>query len=86
MATVEKTTLVRLLREREAVVSRHHKWKERSPLTLEGQAADKIEALTDALGKAREKLTYYRQQHSGEYVGGTEYVALIGVIDAAMKL
>ena len=36
------------------------------------------------LTQAREKLTLYRAQHSGEYIGGLEYVMLIDRIDATL--
>ena len=32
----------------------------------------------------REKLTLYRQQHSGEYIGGVEYTQLLNSIDIAL--
>ena len=37
-----------------------------------------------ALMQAREKLALYRQQHSGEYVGGMEYSSLLKLIDEAI--
>ncbi len=37
-----------------------------------------------ALMKAREKLVLYRAQHSGEYIGGMEYTALLKLIDEAI--
>ena len=43
-----------------------------------------VDALRTALGYAREKLEFYRAQHSGEYVGGIEYTALIRMIDEAL--
>lgn len=41
-------------------------------------------SLVDALKAAREKLVLYRQAHSGEYIGGTEFTALIRQIDRAI--
>ena len=37
--------------------------------------------LRDALGSSKKKLELYRNQHSGEYIGGMEYTALIKCID-----
>lgn len=41
-------------------------------------------SLVDALKAAREKLVLYRQAHSGEYIGGPEFTALIHQIDRAI--
>lgn len=38
-----------------------------------------------ALEAARHKLTLYREQHSGEYIGGMEYTALLRMIDTALQ-
>lgn len=38
-----------------------------------------------ALQAAKQKLQVYRAQHSGEYIGGMEYEALIRMIDEALK-
>lgn len=38
-----------------------------------------------ALGYAKEKLKLYRSVHSGEYVGGIEYEALMLMIDNALE-
>ena len=45
MATDEQANLVRMLRARDNVIRRAHKWKESVPLTLEGRAADEIDRL-----------------------------------------
>ncbi len=45
-----------------------------------------VYALRTALGYAREKLELYRAQHSGVYVGGIEYTALMRMIDEALRL
>jgi len=45
----------------------------------------KTDRLRTALGYAREKLKLYREQHSGEYVGGIEYEALMRMIDSALN-
>ncbi len=37
-----------------------------------------------ALMQAREKLALYRAEHSGEYIGGMEYTALLKLIDEAI--
>ena len=42
------------------------------------------EALRSALASAKEKLKLYRAAHSGEYIGGMEYVMLMQKIDAAL--
>jgi len=47
---------------------------------LMGRSADRRMALI----RAREKLELYRAQHSGEYIGGMEYSALLKLIDAAI--
>ena len=39
-----------------------------------------IKLLRLVLGKAREKLEFYRDNHSGEYVGGMEYTGLMALI------
>ncbi len=44
-----------------------------------------LEHLRNALTLAREKLKLYRAQHSGEYIGGMEYTALMQLIDEALK-
>lgn len=41
--------------------------------------------LCNALKAAKEKLELYRSQHSGAYIGGVEYTALIRQIDDALK-
>jgi len=41
--------------------------------------------LRKVLLAARDKLKLYRQAHSGEYVGGMEYTALMREIDEAIK-
>lgn len=38
----------------------------------------------EALARAKEKLQLYRSFHSGEYVGGVEFTALIRMIDEAI--
>lgn len=38
-----------------------------------------------ALRAAKQKLELYRAQHSGEYIGGMEYTALIALIDEALR-
>jgi|GEM_PF-5159074 len=43
-----------------------------------------INELRMLLAKARDKLALYRADHSGEYVGGTEYTELMRQIDAAL--
>jgi len=48
------------------------------------KAKQKIERLEGTLRKAREKLALYRAQHSGNYIGGLEYNALIRRIDEAL--
>lgn len=55
-------------------------------ITTEQESALRLEnhRLRTALGHAREKLALYRQVHSGEYVGGVEYTALMREIDAAL--
>lgn len=40
----------------------------------------------EALKAAKEKLSLYRSEHSGEYIGGTEYSALIKQIDDAITM
>jgi len=50
--------------------------------TENGSRANRLKV---ALGYAREKLEFYRAEHSGAYVGGIEYTALIKMIDAAMQ-
>lgn len=40
--------------------------------------------LHQLLTDCREKLQLYRDQHSGEYIGGVEFTALRGRIDAAL--
>jgi hypothetical protein len=44
----------------------------------------RITELEAVLTQARAKLEKYREQHSGEYVGGVEYSVLIRRIDAAV--
>jgi hypothetical protein len=44
----------------------------------------RVDALKAVLLAAREKLTLYRAQHSGEYIGGVEYVMLMDMIDRAL--
>lgn len=39
----------------------------------------------EALRAAKKKLQLYRAQHSGEYIGGMEFSALMQVIDEALK-
>ena len=46
--------------------------------------AKRIRELQAVLRAARDKLVRYREQHSGEYVGGMEYTALIKRIDAVL--
>ena len=46
--------------------------------------ADAILELMRAAESAREKLKLYRSQHSGEYIGGMEYTALINKLDNAL--
>ena len=41
--------------------------------------------LEDVLRQAKEKLELYRQSHSGEYVGGTEFSVLMRRIDAVLS-
>jgi hypothetical protein len=45
----------------------------------------KVAALHAALTAARDKLALYRACHSGEYIGGIEYTALVRLIDSALK-
>lgn len=48
MGTVNQTNLVRMLRERDDIVRKHHErsgYKLEAPFTLEGQAADEINRL-----------------------------------------
>lgn len=40
------------------------------------------DALVKALEAAKEKLVLYRATHSGEYIGGMEYAALMALLDA----
>lgn len=47
--------------------------------------SDRIKLMRTALEHAKQKLQLYRADHSGEYVGGVEYTALIAEIDAALK-
>jgi len=49
-----------------------------------GEAAARIEALEEALRRAKDKLECYRKNHSGKYVGGMEYSALMQAIRAAL--
>lgn len=46
---------------------------------------EKADQLRTALGYAYEKLQLYRAQHSGEYIGGIEYTALMAMIDRALS-
>ncbi len=43
------------------------------------------ERLRVTLKAAKEKLNLYRAQHSGEYIGGMEYTALIREIDECLR-
>lgn len=47
-------------------------------------SAENVKLLQTALRDAREKLVLYRQAHSGEYIGGVEFNALIHQIDVAL--
>lgn len=59
-------------------------WKEIANLREQLAAWQaRAEALSEALQDAANKLSLYRAQHSGEYVGGMEYQALMRKINAA---
>jgi len=49
-------------------------------------ASDRIRELEEVLSRAKEKLQIYRENHSGEYVGGTEYQYLIKLINRALGI
>jgi len=51
----------------------------------DGHRPGEIDRLRTALGYAKEKLKLYRSVHSGEYVGGIEYEALMLMIDNALE-
>lgn len=55
------------------VLREHHDKAKRRIVKLEG-----------ALRRAKQKLILYRAEHSGEYIGGTEYMNLMEIIDAAL--
>ena len=42
--------------------------------------------LRNVLGDAKVKLALYRMNHSGEYIGGVEYMELMNRIDAALAI
>ncbi len=44
----------------------------------------KNKALREALEAAKLKLSLYRGEHSGEYVGGMQYTDLMTMIDEAL--
>jgi len=45
---------------------------------------ERIGKLKAALQLSKEKLELYRAQHSGEYIGGIEFVRLMAMIDDAL--
>lgn len=49
-----------------------------------GEMARRINRLERALIAARDKLKLYRNEHSGEYVGGVEYTTLMEEINVAL--
>lgn len=51
---------------------------------IANQQRAEIAHLRDILAAASDKLSFYRANHSGEYVGGTEYATLKKRIDAAL--
>lgn len=48
-------------------------------------AAARLATYAAALKAAKEKLALYRAAHSGAYVGGVEYTALMDMIDKALE-
>lgn len=50
------------------------------------EAYQKVQQMKVALEHAKQKLSLYRDDHSGEYIGGVEYTQLIGEIDAAIAV
>lgn len=54
-------------------------------IAASGCMACKLEAAKQALFEAVIKLSLYRAQHSGEYVGGIEYTQLQKMIDEVLK-
>jgi hypothetical protein len=63
------------------------KLREDLPATIEEHRAlrQQVLLLSEALKQAREKLVLYRKDHSGIYIGGVEYTALIRQIDEALN-
>lgn len=47
-------------------------------------ATERARALVSVLKQSRDKLVFYRGEHSGKYVGGVEYITLIQRIDKAI--
>ena len=47
---------------------------------------EQIRRMRQTLVLAKEKLAIYRARHSGEYVGGIEYTALMVKIDEALNV
>ena len=43
-----------------------------------------IDDLKELLADCKVKLAHYREQHSGEYVGGVEYTEIMARIERAM--
>jgi len=62
----------------------------RELLRINGEANAKMAAecteLRNVLGDAKVKLALYRMNHSGEYIGGVEYMELMNRIDAALAI
>lgn len=61
-----------------------HEWRRTATEQLD-QARAGCVVKDNALLAAKQKLGYYRAQHSGEYIGGMEYTALLSFIDAALS-
>ena len=49
--------------------------------TIRDDQTVQINELRMLLAKARDKLALYRAEHSGEYIGGTEYTELMRQIE-----
>jgi hypothetical protein len=79
------TTVLRGRREKQSAVGGGEAITENGDVAVKNKPV-MDESMRQVLIDCKEKLRLYRAQHSGEYVGGVEYMELMRRIDAALGL